>query len=99
MTYEINVALLPLLMEKLNSFKKKFEKYDEGAVVFGLGEEYIDEKTNEKKISVSVEGAYKVSGYKFVASLEWDENQKCNLIKKFFTTPRVASMCRSASSA
>ena len=82
MTYEINVALLPLLLDKLNTFKKKFEKYGEGAVVFGIGEQYIDEKTNEKKVSVSVEGAYKVSGYKFVASLEWDENQKCNLIKK-----------------
>ena len=82
MTYEINVALLPLLMEKLNAFKKKFEKYGDGAVVFGLGEQYIDEKTNEKRISVSVEGAYKVSGYEFVASLEWDDTEKQNLIKK-----------------
>ena len=82
MTYEINVSLLPLLLEKLNSFKTKFEKYGDGAVVFGIGEKYIDEKTNEKKVSVSVEGAYKVSGYEFVASLEWDENQKCNLVKK-----------------
>ena len=82
MTYEINVALLPLLLDKLNTFKKKFEKYGEGAVVFGIGEQYIDEKTNEKRVSVSVEGAYKVSGYQFVASLEWDDTEKCNLIKK-----------------
>ena len=85
MKYTINISLLNLFEDKLASFKKKFAKYGYGEIVYSVSEprkEESGEKKGQLVVDVEVEASYKINDYEFVASLEYSEELKENMIKK-----------------
>ena len=81
-TFTIDVALLNKLEDKLASFKKKFNKYGNGNIIYTVSAPYSIEKENHRQqvvCDVTIDATYKISGYSFIALLERTPNG--NVIK------------------
>ena len=77
--------LLPELEARIQKFQKKYNKYGTDTFSYSKGEPYVVEDTAAENymkevVDVEISGAYKVQGYQIVASCEWLDNQKANLI-------------------
>lgn len=82
-------SLVPMFEDKMEVYKKRFERKAFGNVQFHISDErYVPLDSDEIKfrghwvVDVEVEGEYKIPGWKFVASLEWIPEQKTNIIRK-----------------
>ena len=81
-TYTMDIALLDKFEDKLISFKKKFNKYGNGNIIYTVSEPYSIKKsdhTEQLVVDVSIDASYKISGYTFVALLERSDNG--NIVK------------------
>ena len=95
MKYTICVALLPKLTEKLNAFKKKYEKYGESEFSFEISEKYPSKTHGNKTIwvvDVEINGSYKINDYEFVASLEYIDEKGKNLVKTISSDVEVPAV-------
>lgn len=97
MTYTINKSFVGMFEEKLKSFQKKFAKFGDGAVTYVKSEPYFNSEKKQFFVDIDVEGAYRVKGYTFVASLEWVDGKGENLIKKISSDVEVPEMYRTRS--
>ena len=95
MRYTICTSLLPKLIEKLNTFKKKYAKYGDATIEFSVSDKYA-QKTHDNKnvwvVDVDIEGSYKINNYEFVASLEYIDEKGKNLIKTISSDVEVPSL-------
>lgn len=95
MRYTICTSLLPKLIEKLNTFKKKYAKYGDATIEFSVSDKYA-QKTHDNKnvwvVDVDIEGSYKINNYEFVASLEHIDEKGENLIKTISSDVEVPSV-------
>ena len=95
MKYTICVSLLPKLIEKLNTFKKKYEKYGESEFNFTVSGKYPS-KTHDNKtvyvVDVDIEGTYKINDYEFIASLEYIDDKGMNLVKTISSDVEVPAL-------
>jgi hypothetical protein len=83
MKFTLIKDLLPMFKEKLEKFVKKY-KID---YVYEESDSYICEDKESPRfglylVDINVEAEYKLGDYSFVASLEWVDEAKENLIKK-----------------
>ena len=72
-TYTIDVALLGKLEDRLISFKRKFNKYGNGDIIYTVSEPYAIKKSDHSEqlvYDVTVDASYRISGYSFIALLE-----------------------------
>lgn len=100
--YTIPSELLPKLESKIEQNKKKLNKY--GKLEYTVSNPYLKEftdKDNPNKVhgvtvvDVNIEASYKVGNYEFVASCEWIEESKSNIIKKLSEDIYVPEVYRS----
>lgn len=83
MTYTINVELLPLLKDKLKKFESKFNKYGNGSITCAVGgtRTVKTKKGKELVVDVDIEASYKINGYDFIGTLDYNPDVKENIIK------------------
>ena len=89
MKYTVLESLIEKVRERISKFSKKFDKFGKEFFVYKESEPYLKEYKKvggitqfEKVVDVEVLGSYKVSGYTFVASLEYFPEIGKNIIKK-----------------
>lgn len=99
MEFSVIVDLFPKFEERIKKFQRKFNKYGEGTITYTKSEPYLREfkdttgkEHKVKAIHVNVEGHYQVSGYEFIASLEYKEELRKNLVKKAPNTADIPEM-------
>ena len=83
--YTLVKELLPLFVEKMDKLSNKFSKY--GNCSFTQSDYYLCEDENHywygyTLVDIEVDAYYKLGDYEFVASLEYVDETKENLIKK-----------------
>lgn len=95
MKYTINTALIPRLNEKVKKFEKKLKKYGDDALVYTIGEKRFEKYHGkiESVVDVEISGGYRVNGYEFVASLEFDGAN--NIVRKFASDANIPTEYRS----
>lgn len=85
MKYTIIESLVGEFEEKYKSFAKKFEKYGKASLSYSKSDVYVAEtygtKHNVSVVDIDVVGYYKIGEYEFIASCEWVESEKSNIIK------------------
>ena len=86
-TFTINASLLPKVTAKIENFRYKFAKYGNAELIYDVcNKRFISDKASklygQVVVDINIEASYKIEGYEFVASLEWDDKAQQNLIKK-----------------
>ena len=96
MKITLTTSLVNVFEKKLSQFQRKFSKYGQGQLIYTKSEPYIQEERGEhygyEMVDIEVEGQYKVGDYEFVASLDFDQNTRMNLVKKAPDTADIPSM-------
>ena len=82
MKFTVVTGLVSKIEDKFNKFAKKFNKYGKDTITFTKSESYYSDKEKCYVTDIDICGSYKIEGYEFIASLEYIEEQGCNLIKK-----------------
>ena len=94
MTYTIRDCLVEKFEKRLAKFANKFKKYGSDAFSYEKGEPRYDDEKKEFVVDIDVVGKYKVCGYEFVATLEWDDDTNSNIIKKISSEVFVPEVYR-----
>ena len=91
MKYTIIESLVGKFEEKYKSFAKKFGKYGNASLSYSKSDVYVagtyGTRHNVSVVDIEVTGYYKIGDYEFIASCEWIESEKSNIIKS--ATPDV----------
>ena len=82
-TYTMDASLVAKFEDKLAKFTKKFNKYGNGTITYEKSEPRMEEIDHRKVlvVDITVDASYQISGYEFIALLEWNDSTKCNLVK------------------
>lgn len=92
MKYTVLKSLVPTVKTKIESYQHKFNKYNFGHIEFQISDPYvinIDNKKTIQVVDIDVTGEYKISGWVFVASLEWVPEAGTNLVMRVDSTLEI----------
>ena len=98
MKYQIIEKLIPVFEEKIQKFQRKFGK---DSITYSKSEPYLETRSEYgvnkkvKVVDVDIEGHYQITGYEFIASLEYISKLGKNLIKKAPNTEEIPLIFRS----
>lgn len=102
MKFRVLFSLVPNVEEKLRKFQKKFAKFGEGAFMCTKSEPYYAEVRDydtlqlvtRRFVDFEVEGHYQISGYEFVAKLDYIDETGTNLISAVPGTADIPEIYR-----